>query len=674
MEPPGVLVSTDLTLVEATRTDATRRPWAAWLAFGLVYTSLALGADWLTNQASEFSTFWPAAGLFVGVLLLAERRAWPGFLVAAAAGSLIASAVIGRSPALAGAGAIADLTEAALAAVLIRSVVGDRPRMWRLRDLLAVVFLGAGAAIVAAGIGGAAVVAVHRDPFLLSALDWWVGDALGILVVTPLVLAWGMPDGTEPSPVRQRPAEFASLLLGTLGVSWIIFHQAPAGVLAHEHLVLPVFVWAALRFGPRGATAACTILAAAGAWATAWAARIGDTAALAPDSTRLQLYLALAIATALVLASEVAARARTEQELRLARYALDQGAEATLVSGPAGRIELASEAAGRLFGLGVSDLLGRDIGSLDPALAGRLVPEGWKALRADGTSRYETVLVDAAGRRPPAEVHLAFLAFDGAEFLAWSARDLSERRRVEEDQRLAAVGTLAAGVAHEINNPLTYVTANLAFVEETLAKVRGLHPDVNEAEEAAAEASLGARKVRDIVRDLRFVARPPDGRRIEIDPVQEISSALNLAQAEIHRRSGLELRLDPCPTVLAGQGQIGQVMLHLLVNAAQSTPAGARAAHVVRVSSETDGQGWALVEVADSGTGIPAAARARIFEPFFSTRPVGGGVGLGLSVCYGIVTGLGGTIDVASEEGLGTRVRIRLPPASVTLAAGTPSA
>ena len=131
------------------------------------------------------------------------------------------------------------------------------------------------------------------------------------------------------------------------------------------------------------------------------------------------------------------------------------------------------------------------------------------------------MLADGAGRHPPVEVHLAFLAFDGAEFLAWSGRDLSERRRVEEDQRLAAVGTLASGVAHEINNPLTYVTSNLAFVEETLAKVRGLHPDVEEAEEAAAEAALGARKVRDIVRDLRFVARPPDGRRIEVEPVQE---------------------------------------------------------------------------------------------------------------------------------------------------------
>ena len=671
MGPRGGLVSTELNDAEAMGAGATRRPWAAWLGFGLAYTTLALGADWLTNQASEFSTFWPAAGLYVGALLVAERRSWPGFVVAAAAGGLVASAVIGRKPMLAASGAVADLIEAVVAALLIQAAVGGRPRMWRVRDLLAVVFLGAGfAAAIAALVGGAAVAVVNQLPFRPAAMEWWVGDALGILVVTPLLLAWGMPDGTEPNPVRQRAPEFAALLLAAVAVSWRVFHEAPRGALAQEYLVLPLFVWAALRFGPRGVTASGAILAAAGAWATAWAARLGGSSALAPDSVRVQLYLALAIATALVLATEVAGRARTQRALRLARYALDQGAEATLVTLRTGRIVLASEAAGRLLGRSVSELVGQDIAGLDPALAGRLGTDGWTGLRARGTWRYETVLEVGGGRRPPAEVHLAFLAFDGTEFLAWSGRDLSDRRRAEEDQRLAAVGTLASGVAHEINNPLTYVTSNLAFVEETLAKLRGLHPDVAEAEEAAAEASMGARRVRDIVRDLRFVARPPDGRRIEVDPVHEIRSALTLAQAEINRHSSLELRLDPCPPVLAGQGQIGQVMLHLLVNAAQSVPPGSTGAHSVRVSAGKDGRGWASIEVTDTGSGIPAPARSRIFEPFFSTRPVGGGAGLGLSVCHGIVTGLGGTIEVTSEEGRGTTVRVRLPPAQEPGSAG----
>jgi len=649
------------------RAESTRSPWADWLAFGVAYIALAAGADWLTDQASEMSTFWPAAGLYLGVLLITERRRWPGFVVTAAVAGLVVSWIVGRRPLLASANALADLIEAVLAALLIRAVVLGRPRMWRMRDLLAVIVLGAVLApVVPALLAGAAASFSKQVPFGQAWLDWWTGDALGVLVVTPLLLAWGMPDATERSPVRQRPVEFATLLASSLGVSWVVFHEARRGVLAQEYLVLPLFVWAALRFGPRGVTAASAVLAVAAAWTTAWASWLGGTTALAPDSARVQVYLALAIATSLVLATEVAGRERSERKLQLARYALDQGGEGFLITDAAGFIVLASEAAGRLLGRSHSDLLGTGIGLSDPVLAKSAWPDRWSDIRARGTTRYETTLLDTGGRRLPAEVNLAFVSFDGAEFLAWSARDLSDRRRAEEDQRLAAVGTLASGVAHEINNPLTYVTSNLAFVEETLAQMHGLHPDVEEAETAAAEAAVGARRVRDIVRDLRFVARPPDGRQIEVDPVGEIRTALNLAQSEIVHRAQLDLHLDPCPLVLAGQGQIGQVMLHLLLNASQSIPLGASATHTVRVASGTDAQGWASIDVIDSGTGIPESARQHVFEPFFTTRPVGGGTGLGLSVCHGIVTGLGGRIDVASEEGRGTSVHVLLPPASTS--------
>ena len=662
--PVWVIYSGFLNVATDTRAGVARGPWRNWVAFGLAYLVLAEVSDWLTNDATQFATFWPAAGLYVGVLLASERRRWPGFIAAAFLADLIVSVHVDRKPLIAAALIVGDAVEAVVAAELVRVVAGGRPRMWRLRDMLAVITVGAVVApALPALLGGISTATANQVPLVPAWLDWWAGDGLGILVVTPLVLAWQGADAIERNPVRERPREFTALVLVSLGVGWVVFRQAQAGVLAEEHVVLPVFVWAALRFGPRGVTTTGAILAAAAAWATTWASRVGGAKALAPDAGTVQGYLAVAIATSLVLASEVAGRERTARKLRLARYALDQGAEATLVCDAIGRIVLASEAAGRLLGHSVSALVGRDISTLDRALAGKLGPGGWAKLRDQGTSRYETILEDPSGRHPPAEVQIAFLAFDGSEFLAWSGRDLSERRRAEEDQRLAAVGTLASGVAHEINNPLTYVTSNLAFVQETLEKVRGMHPEVADAEEAAAEATLGARRVRDIVRDLRFVARPPDGRRIEIDPVQEIRSAVTLAQAEIHRRSGLLLLLDPCPLVLAGQGQIGQVMIHLLVNAAQSTPDGSPQDHSVRVSSGTDAEGWAAIEVSDSGSGIPAAARARIFEPFFSTRPVGSGTGLGLSVCHGIVTGMGGAIAVSSVEGRGTTVSVRLPPA-----------
>jgi PAS domain S-box-containing protein len=583
----------------------------------------------------------------------------------AAAADLLVSWHVGRKPFLAASFMLGDAFEALLAASLIQAAARGRPRMWRLRDLLAVIVLGAVLApIVPALLGAASTHLANQVPFDRAWAEWWAGDGLGILVITPLLLAWSSPRGADRNPVVARPVEFTTLVAATLATSWAVFRQAQRGVLAEEHLVLPVFVWAALRFGPRGVTAASALLAVAAGWATAWASAASGTQALAPDSSSVQGYLALAIATSLLLATEVAARERTEDELRLARYALDRGGEAFLVADARGAVVLASEAAGRLLGQDPAALVGRHIGDLDPALSGPAWRARWAELRAHGSWRHESTLRDASGRGPPGEVNLAFLSLDGAEFLAWSARDLSERRRAEEEQRLAAVGTLAAGMAHEINNPLTYVTSNLAYVEETLASMRGLHPDVGEAESAVAEATLGARRVRDIVRDLRFVARPPDGRRTEVDPVQEIRSALTLAQAEIARRARLDVRLAPCPPVLAGQGQIGQVMLHLFVNAAQAIPLGAAGSHVVQVVSATDPEGWATIEVTDSGPGGAGATAGA------GARPVGSGAGMGLSVCRGIVTGLGGTLDVLADVERGTRVRVRLPPAGT---AGAPA-
>ena len=231
------------------------------------------------NQPSEMSTFWPAAGLYVAVLLVTDRRRWPGFIVAAAVAGLVVSGFVGRKPLLAGAGLVADAFEAVLAALLVRAVVRGRPRMSRMRDLLAVIVLGAGVGpILPALLSGAAASFSNRAPFGSSSLDWWTGDAIDILVVTPLCLAWGTSDPTERNPVRRRPAEFAALLASALGVSWAVFHEVRVGLLAQEHLVLPLFVWAALRFGPRGVTAAGAVPAVAhlGVDAIAAAARSGD--------------------------------------------------------------------------------------------------------------------------------------------------------------------------------------------------------------------------------------------------------------------------------------------------------------------------------------------------------------------------------------------------------------
>jgi len=638
--------------------------WLRLLAFGVAYLLLAEAGEWLTDPQSQFSTFWPAEGLFVAALLLSERRRWPAFMAVAAIVDLAVCVHVGRSPLLTAATIASDPVEACLAAWLALRVIGGRPSMSRLRDVLVVMALSAG---VAPLLGAAldALTIMYRDgrspvgPFF----QWWAGDALGVLVVTPLVLAWAGPHGSGRNAIRQAPWEFAGLLLATVGMTLVVFHRSGEGQLLHQFVMLPVFVWAALRFGTRGVTAAGFLLATATALVTTLGVAQGGSQALQPGATPVQLFIGVAVGTTLILAASLSEQRRTERALRLARYALDHGSDGFLVIDPFGSITFASEGAGRMFGLPVSALLGHAIWDLDRGLPPESWSSRWAEMRKGGTALFETEIVERAGHRIVAEVSLSYLSFDGQEYGVWSARDVSDRKRAESTQRLASVGTLAAGVAHEINNPLTYVASNLTFVGDVLARLRDKHESVEEAEAAVREAIDGARRVRNIVRDLKFVSRAPDDRQVQVDIHGEIRSALNLAQTEIRHRARLVTRLDPVPPTLASEGQLGQVFVNLFVNAAQSIPEGNPSMHTVRVSARTDVEGWAVVEVSDTGAGIPASVRARIFEPFFTTKPVGTGTGLGLSICHGIISSLGGTIEVDSEERRGTTFRVRLPPA-----------
>jgi PAS domain S-box-containing protein len=635
--------------------------------FLLAYLGFCEGGDWLTDTQSQFSTFWPAAGLYMGALIVAPRRSWPWFMAAAAVADATVSLHIGRNALLAAATILANPLEAGLGAWLVLRACGGRPRMSRRRDVLLLLLLGAGVAPLAGAVVGGSPVSLRYDQTMLTSWsEWWTGDALGVLIVAPAVLAWTRPAGPGRSAIRARPLEFVALLVAVAGMSWAIFHKTGLGMLSHQYLLLPIMVWAALRFGVRGVTLSGVLLGVVASYASArgpWAGRAGG---LVPDAAPLQLLLAVGIGTTLLLASILAEQRRSERALRLARFALDHGSDGFAVIDPEGTITFANEGTGRLVGSTAREVLGRKIWDLDSELPPDRWAERWREIRAGVPVLYETGLSPSPGRRAVTEVGLSYLSFGGQEYGVWAARDVSDRKRAESAQRLASVGTLAAGVAHEINNPLTYVASNLAFVGDLLGRLRGVPSagdEVAEAETAVREALEGARRVRNIVRDLKFVSRAPDARRVEVDIVSEVRTAINLSQNEIRHRARLVTRLDPVPTVLSSEGQLGQVFVNLLVNAAQAIPEGHPSANEVRISTRVDGDGWAVVEVADTGAGIPAALRARIFEPFFTTKAVGTGTGLGLSICHGIVTSLGGEIELETEDLQGTTFRIRLPPA-----------
>jgi CheY-like chemotaxis protein len=238
---------------------------------------------------------------------------------------------------------------------------------------------------------------------------------------------------------------------------------------------------------------------------------------------------------------------------------------------------------------------------------------------------------------------------------------------------MASVGTLAAGVAHEINNPLAYVSGNLTYVAEELARLlteaRGAHRTaqvevLRAVSEALDEAQHGAGRVRDIVKDLKTFSRDDEAEAGPLDLRPVLESSLSMCNNEIKHRARLRKEWGEVPRVHATEAKLGQVFLNLLVNAAQALKDGAADQHEIVVRTFTDAQGRAVVEVRDSGCGIPPENLKRIFDPFFTTKPVGVGTGLGLSICHNIVTALGGTISVESELEKGTCFRVVLPPAS----------
>ena len=250
---------------------------------------------------------------------------------------------------------------------------------------------------------------------------------------------------------------------------------------------------------------------------------------------------------------------------------------------------------------------------------------------------------------------------------------LAELRRTQEQlvvaDRRISVGRLAAGVAHEVNNPLAYVRANLDFVASLLPllsrdRAGGCCADrLEEMEEALDDARHGTDRIRQIVRGLKSFSRDDDDRRERLRLTVPLEAAIAMAAGEIKQRARLVRHYGEVPAVEASEVRLSQVFLNLLINAGHAIPEGASDQHAVTVSTRTGADGFAIVEVQDTGCGIPSEDRDKLFHAFFTTKPVGVGTGLGLSISLGIVQALGGRIEVESDVGRGSTFRVVLPPA-----------
>ncbi len=479
-------------------------------------------------------------------------------------------------------------------------------------------------------------------------------------------------------PYRRYPVLMTGYLVSTAdSVATLLWIDATGGVRSPFYLLLVLLpVGAAYRHRAGEAILATALFATS--YAGLLALR-GELEANFPEVATRIVYIFLAAGIGLLMAREIvaqaverlqlAARARAEDaRLRLAAI-VDSSADAIVGLLPDGSVESWNARAGEVFGWSLDEVRGKPAAIL-------LSPGYWdvttdilrRVRGGEVVEQLETMGVRKDGR----VFNLALVASpirDAAgavSGIALIGRDVTERKQLEArllvSERMASLGTLAAGIAHEVNNPLAYVTANLEFVigrlREADASVQGGR--TSELIQALTEAHEGADRVRKAMGDLKTFSRPDDEASGPVDVRRVVESAVNIAWNEIQQRARLVNECVDVPKVQANEAQLAQVVLNLIMNAVQSIPEGDPARHEIRIATRRSGDRVAI-EVRDTGSGISEEVRGRIFDPYFTTRPVGTGTGLGLSVCHSIVTLLGGEIEVESEVGHGSLFRVLLP-------------
>jgi signal transduction histidine kinase len=330
-----------------------------------------------------------------------------------------------------------------------------------------------------------------------------------------------------------------------------------------------------------------------------------------------------------------------------------------------------------------------DIVLADYSLPNFSAPEAFAVFKETGLDLPFIIVSGTVGEETAVEamragVHDYLLKDKLTRLVAAAERELreaalrAERRKMQQRlftaDRMVSVGTLAAGVAHEINSPLATVILGLEVAIERLSQLTGALDAQPLVAANLAEVQASLRDVHDaservcrIAQDLRsFSWAGSDDPRGPVDVERVLESALRIAWSAIRYKARLVRSYAQVPPVLGSEPRLGQVFLNLLLNAAQAIPEGELERHELHLATRW-ADGRVVVEIRDTGKGIPADVLPRIFEAFFTTKPFGVGTGLGLTICQQIVTGLGGEIEISSDAGKGTTVRVSFPPADAAL-------
>ena len=309
------------------------------------------------------------------------------------------------------------------------------------------------------------------------------------------------------------------------------------------------------------------------------------------------------------------------------------------------------------------------------------VMDGWQfraVQRADASLSAVPVIAISADRSPQAQaIHADCYVgkpIDRAQLVFAMERILlgQERQRLteklKETERLTMLGTIAASIGHEVNNPLTYVLGNVHLLRQRLAAARRRPSelvDSNQLEEMAkllGEVLIGAERIQAVMTTLQTLTWDREEGQSEIDLRVLLDTSLAIAWNEIRHRARVTREFEDVPFILGDEARLGQVFVNLMTNAAHAIPSGRCESNEIGVGVRRRGDA-VVVEIRDTGAGIPAELQDRVFEPFFTTRRREGGSGIGLTLSKNIIEEHGGRIELASLSGKGSILRVVLPVA-----------
>ena len=476
------------------------------------------------------------------------------------------------------------------------------------------------------------------------------GLTLGIQAVADPDLFWRALTVTPSVPMMliayilarstaYRMATWLTLVISVTVTVWSII-QMPNNLVNYGYFLIPGVLASAVLSLPvaSGVVSVCLVLSVALAYA--FSGDVGGHPFLAGP-----IMLFVCFVTVLLGAQH---RRGVEMDKREELEARDQRSNALLGTAFGGMAVLRDDdliecnpGFSALFGYETDDVIGRDIQDLLPTANDSSVGDH-TALHRDGS----VFPVDLVSR--------AYEAADGRHRVL-AVKDLRDRfqlqARLHQTDRMATMGQLAAGVAHEINNPLAWVVGNLALLDDAGIDLESMA--------LIEKARDGAKRVERIVRDLQTFSRMREPAPQGVDLARSAASAANMIRHRLRDRGTLVEDVGQAPTVDGDETRIGQICLNLLVNAVESLDPERRAANRVHLSVSTDANGSAALEITDNGRGMSPAVRRRIFDPFYTTKDHG--TGLGLAITRSIAEDLGATLDVESAPGVGTTMRVVFP-------------